>query len=216
MTLHRRATLSLLAGGLALPLLPAGMAQAAPTFPGAASATLDLYQGGKSIGQQTYTITGSQSAPTVRSVAAFSGRVLGFRVKYDLETNEQWQGGKLQALNSKGQLRGQRFAMSAEKKGTALSVSDEKGRTYFANSGILPTSYWMSNFIEQREVLDTQRGGLLRLNPKALGRGTFAGRDVRGWELGGDLPLTIYYDRSGTWSGMSFSVFGADFEYRRV
>lgn len=216
MQVNRRTSLSLLAGGALLPLIPAGVAQAAPQFPGASRAVLDLYQGDKVIGQHGYEITGGQSSPTVRTTANFKGKVLGFNVAYDLSTIENWQGGALQRLQSSGQLRGQPFTVSAERQGRFLSVVKPNGRDYLTNPAVLPTTYWMSNFINQTEVLDTQRGGILRLQPKALGSGTLAGRRVTGWDMGGDLPIKIYYDRSGTWSGMQFNVFGAKFEYRRV
>ena len=81
---------------------------------------------------------------------------------------------------------------------------------------ILPTTYWMPNFIEQRAVLDTQRGQVLQIAPQFLGEGSFHGTAVRGWALGGELGIKIYYDLSNSWAGLQFSVLGASFEYRRV
>ena len=216
MTLTRRTALSLLAGGLALPMMPAGLAFAAPVFPGEARVTMDLYQGDKAIGRHAYEITGSAAAPTVQTQAAFEGRVLGFRVKYNLATVETWSGGQLSQLRSRGELRGEAFKVSADRSGGTLSVLNSKGRRLQADPNLLPTTYWMPNFVQQRQALDTQRGKVLKLNPQPLGAGTFRGRSVQGWDMGGDLPIKIYYDGSGTWSGLQFSLMGNDFEYQRV
>jgi len=216
MTLNRRTALSLLAGGLALPMMPAGLAFAAPVFPGEARVTMDLYQGDKAIGRHAYEITGSAAAPTVQTQAAFEGRVLGFRVKYNLATVETWSGGQLSQLRSRGELRGEAFEVSADRSGGTLSVLNSKGRRLQADPNLMPTTYWMPNFVQQRQALDTQRGKVLKLNPQPLGAGTFRGRSVQGWDMGGDLPIKIYYDGSGTWSGLQFSLMGNDFEYKRV
>ena len=216
MTLNRRTALSLLAGGLALPMMPAGLAFAAPVLPGEARVTMDLYQGDKAIGRHAYEITGSAAAPTVQTQAAFEGRVLGFRVKYNLASVETWSGGQLSQLRSRGELRGEAFEVSADRSGGTLSVLNSKGRRLQADPNLLPTTYWMPNFVQQRQALDTQRGKVLKLNPQPLGAGTFRGRSVQGWDMGGDLPIKIYYDGSGTWSGLQFSLMGNDFEYQRV
>ena len=212
----RRSLLSVLAGGAAASMMPGALAFAAPVFPGVSALSMDLYQGSKVIGQHAYEITGSQSAPRVRTTANFEGRILGFRFRYALSTEEVWQGGRLLSLRSEGSLRDQPFGMSADREGGALAVVDEKGRRYQADGGLLPTTYWMPNFVQQSAVLDTQRGGVLTTQPQALGKGTFYGRSVQGWDIGGDLPITIYYDDSGTWSGLKFSIAGARFQYRRV
>ena len=216
MTLNRRTALGLLAGGLALPMMPAGLAFAAPTFPGEARVSMDLYQGNQAIGQHRYEITGSAAAPTVQTQAAFEGRVFGFRVKYNLSTVETWSGGQLSQLRSRGELRGEAFEVSADHDGGILSVLNAKGRRVKADANLLPTTYWMPNFVQQRQALDTQRGKVLTLNPQSLGAGSFRGRSVQGWDMGGDLPIKIYYDGSGTWSGLQFSLLGNDFEYQRV
>ena len=88
MEVNRRTTLGLLAGGMALPFMPAQSAFATPLFPAEPKVTMDLYQGDKVIGQHSYEITGTQAAPVVQTKAAFRGRVFGFKVKYDLATVE--------------------------------------------------------------------------------------------------------------------------------
>lgn len=217
MTIDRRTTIGLMAGGLALPFMgAAGGVQAAPLFPGESRVTMDLYQGDKVIGQHAYEITGSQTAPSVQTNAAFRGRVLGFSVKYDLLTTETWQNGQLARLRSAGELRGQAFEISADRQGDRLLVINDRGRTVKADPALLPTTYWMPNFVEQRQVLDTQRGRVLQIEPMPLGVGSFRGRMVQGWDLGGDLPIKIFYDSAGTWSGLRFSLLGTDFEYQRV
>lgn len=221
MIVDRRRTLGWIAGGMALPVaLPiiggAGLAQAAPVFPGVAKVTMDLYQGDRVIGQHSYEITGSQTAPTVQTDAAFQGRVLGFRVKYALSTVEKWQGGQLAQLRSTGELRGQSFEVSAQRQGGQLSVSNNRGQTVKADPSVLPTTYWMPNFVQQQQVLDTQRGKVLRIQPQPLGVGSFRGRMVQGWDIGGELPIKLFYDSTGTWSGLRFSIMGNTFEYQRV
>ena len=153
MTIDRRTTLGLMGGGLALSVFGAGPVQAAPTFPGEAKVTMDLFQGDKVIGQHAYEIIGSQAAPEVRTLAGFQGRILGFRVKYELSTVEKWQGGQLSQLRSKGELRGQPFEISAERQDDRLMVVNDRGRTVKADPGLLPTTYWMPNFVQQRQVL---------------------------------------------------------------
>lgn len=217
----RRRTLSLLAGGGLLALAPAALSSAqtapvSPEFPPAARVLFDLYQGDQVIGQHGYEITGTRAAARVKTEAQFQGRVLGFGFSYGLETLETWEQGRLQQLRSSGELRGRPFQVRADRQDRFLAVTKPNGMDYLTRPDVLPTTYWMSNFRAQTEALDTQRGGILRLRPTALGEGSLSGRSVSGWDMGGDLPIRIYYDRSGTWSGLQFSLLGARFDYRRV
>ena len=222
MTLNRRSVLRIAASGgasaagAALPFLPSGVAQAALVMPGASRGVFDLFQGRKAIGQHGYEISGSQTAPAVMTQAAFEGRVLAFSARYELATREQWQDGRLQQLQSDGSFRNDPFWVRAERQGSALVVTNERNQVLPVAPDILPTTYWMPNFIEQRAVLDTQRGQVLSIAPQFLGEGSFHGTAVRGWELGGELGIKIYYDLGNSWAGLQFRVLGSSFEYRRV
>ncbi|MAE99370.1 MAG: hypothetical protein CME00_04425 [Geminicoccus sp.] len=222
MTLNRRSVLKIAASGGAaaagatLPFLPSGVAQAALVMPGASRGLFDLFQGKKAIGQHGYEISGSQTAPAVMTQAAFEGRVLAFSARYELATREQWQDGRLQQLQSHGSFRNDPFWVRAERQGSALVVTNERNQVLTVAPDILPTTYWMPNFIEQRAVLDTQRGQVLTIAPQFLGEGSFHGTTVRGWELGGELGIKIYYDLGNSWAGLQFRVLGSSFEYRRV
>lgn len=216
MEVNRRTTLGLLAGGMALPFMSAQSAFAAPLFPAEPKVIMDLYQGDKVIGQHSYEITGTQAAPVVQTKAAFRGRVFGFKVKYDLATVETWANGQLSQLRSRGELRGENFEVSADREGDMLSIINARGRRLKADPAIMPTTYWMPNFVQQRQVLDTQRGRVLTIDPQPLGVGSFRGRMVQGWDVGGELPIKIFYDSTGTWSGLRFTLLGTDFEYQRV
>ena len=222
MTLNRRSVLRIAASGgasaagAALPFLPSGVAQAALVMPGASRGVFDLFQGRKAIGQHGYEISGSQTAPAVMTQAAFEGRVLAFSARYELATREQWQDGRLQQLQSDGSFRNDPFWVRAERQGSALVVTNERNQVLPVAPDILPTTYWMPNFIEQRAVLDTQRGQVLSIAPQFLGEGNFHGTTVRGWELGGELGIKIYYDLGNSWAGLQFRVLGSSFEYRRV
>ena len=185
-------------------------------MPNATRGVFDLYQGQKVIGQHGYEISGSQTGPTVLTQAAFEGRVLAFSARYELLTREQWQDGRLQQLQSEGSFRNDPFWVRAEQQGSALVVTNERNEVLPVAGDILPTTYWMPNFIEQRTVLDTQRGQVLSIAPQFLGEGSFHGTAVRGWELGGELGIKIYYDLGNSWAGLQFRVLGSSFEYRRV
>ena len=155
MTLNRRSVLRIAASGgaaaagAALPFLPSGVAQAALVMPGASRGVFDLFQGKKAIGQHGYEISGSQTAPAVMTRAAFEGRVLAFSARYELATREQWQDGDCSSCS--------RMAASATipsgsgpTTGCALVVTNERNQVLPVAPDILPTTYWMPNFIEQR------------------------------------------------------------------
>ncbi|MGB1082633.1 MAG: DUF6134 family protein, partial [Alphaproteobacteria bacterium] len=156
------------------------------------------------------------TALAVMTQAAFEGRVLAFSARYELATREQWQDGQLQQLQSDGSFRNDPFWVRAERQGSALVVTNERNQVLPVAPDILPTTYWMPNFIEQRAVLDTQRGQVLSIAPQFLGEGSFHGTTVRGWELGGELGIKIYYDLRNSWAGLQFRILGSSFEYRRV
>ncbi len=223
MRFDRRSTLKIAASGIVAAtsgvgfgLLSAGAAQATVSFPAATRGIFDLYQGKRPIGQHRYEITGSQNAPNVLTQAAFEGRALGFSARYELTTQEQWQSGLLWQLRSQGRFRSDAFQMSAQRQGDALLVTNDKDEVRPVTPNIFPTTYWMPNFVEQRAVLDTQRGDVWEINPTYLGEGSFHGTAVRGWKLDGELGLSIYYDLNNSWAGLQFRVLGSNFEYRRV
>ena len=81
----------------------------------------------------------------------------------------------------------------------------------------LPTSYWRPETIERSELLDTQRGQIVKVSVEDLGEERLAQGDsgvpARRYAVRGDLNLDIWYDPEGRWSGLLFDVRGSRIRY---
>ena len=136
--------------------------------------------------------------------------------RYEHQAKEVWRDGRLVSLESTTNDDGDRFEVSAELTSEGLVVEGAEGR-FIAPSDIIPTTYWRPETVEQNVLLDTQYGRLLSVSatPKGTDLLDRASEQLpaKRFALDGDLELDLWYDPTGDWTKIAFSVHGSDFYY---
>ncbi len=138
--------------------------------------------------------------------------------RYSHHNHEIWRDGRLVSLKSRTDDNGDSYRVSARATAEGLRVEGSAG-DFVAPAGVLPTSYWHPDTVDQSRLLDSQHGRLLDITVKPAGyerieRGDGTVRAKR-YEIDGDLDLTIWYGPERDWTKLAFTVKGSDIVYRR-
>ncbi len=201
-------------------LLTAGAALVAPTLLGLRAEAaeklerrFDILRGGSSIGRQVTGVSRDGNVIDVTVEVEILIRILGVPVyRYDLRSEERWQGGRLVALDGTTNDDGRENIARVRRDGDALLSSGS-----FA--GPLPgdaatTTYFTQEFLKRGTWISTQTGEPLAVRARRDGSERIEGIggdiDCARWRLEGDLPLTLYYDGRGEWMGNAFDAGGVE------
>lgn len=136
--------------------------------------------------------------------------------RYEHRTKEVWRDGRLISLESQTNDDGEEYRVSARSTAEGLMVEGADGR-FLAPAGILPTTYWHPDTVEQDTLLDTQHGRLLSVSSTPKGTDVIEAASAQlpaeRFALEGDLEADLWYDPSGDWMKIAFSVRGSDIDY---
>jgi hypothetical protein len=217
-------------------LLATGPALAAdPVHPSKLSYT--IWRAGQQIGQHTLTFEHKGPLTLVTVDCQVEVRALGVPAyRYSHRAREEWNGEQLVALHTTTDDNGQRFTVTAERRGEALVVertsptpvptaalADQGYRGPVVQrealpANLLPTSGWNFGQVRQRALLDSQHGTLARVQVAPAGRETVqtAGGRVPAtrYRYTGDLRMDQWFDDRGRWVKGAFTAFdGSTIEY---
>ncbi|WP_421862361.1 DUF6134 family protein [Parvibaculum sp.] len=215
------ALLTLVVPAMSLSALVSGANAAAPaTSPGPAL-SFRVERGSTPIGTHTVSFTrkGEELHVAVDIELAVSfGPITVFR--YEHRNRETWRGGKLVALETVTNDDGTKYKVSAKATEKGLEVTSSANGTFIAPDGIIPTSYWNPATIGQSELLDTQKGRILKveMKPGAEFEAGVNGKPVpvREYEMTGDLKLKLWYSPQMEWLNVIFRARGENVDYRVV
>jgi|TARA_R100000322_G_scaffold137945_5_gene93765 hypothetical protein len=215
------ALLTLVVPAVSLSALVSGADAAAPAAPPGPALSFRVERGSTPIGTHTVSFMrkGEELHVAVDIELAVSfGPITVFR--YEHRNRETWRGGKLVALETVTNDNGTRYKVSAKAMETGLKVISSANGTFIAPDDIIPTSYWNPATISQSELLDTQKGRILKVEIKP-GTEFEAGVNgkpipVREYEMTGDLKLKLWYSPEMEWLNVIFRARGEDVDYRVV
>lgn len=203
----RRSLLCGAAVALAAPVLWTGRAAAAQRF----ERQFDILRGGSSIGEQTTAVAIDGDAMSVFVNVRILIRILGVPVyRYELDSEERWQGHRLVALDGAADDDGRKdVARVRREDGTLISSGSFEGPL---PGDAVTTTYFTQEFLRRSTWISNQTGAPLAVHARRDGSERIAGLggevDCARWRLDGDLPLTLYYDGRGEWMGNAFDAGG--------
>jgi hypothetical protein len=212
--LTRRAAL----GGLALLAMPAVVSRSARASRGRLA--FAVARGGDEIGEHLldFTLDGDDLHVeiAIRLEVTFASIPV---YRYDHVNREHWRAGRLLALDSRTDDDGTAFAVSARAVAGGLAVEGAEGSLLVGPSA-LTTAYWHPRTVYQDRLIDTQRGRLLALDNRYLGRDSVdvAGETLAASRYGvaGDLTMTLWYGPQAQWCGLAFDGRGKEVRYRAI
>ena len=207
----------LVSGVTALSTSPA-MAQARPSYK---SITFDIHGGGQKIGELVST---QRLTASGRLMVQTDVEIVSSIYSVTASNQETWNAGILTELTGTGQNNGTPFQFLIEGTGQGLSGFDNRGNEVSADQMALPTTYWNRDFRRAQKVINTVEGNDFEVRTNELGRGTMIDAEgnmrpvdrvrVRGRGFG-IYNVVLGYDDQGDWSGLEFSLFGFNVNYRR-
>ncbi len=142
-------------------------------------------------------------------------------VRYSHHNIEVWRDNRLDRLSSTTDKNGTKLYVEAHRTEAGLSVVGSAATAYIAPDDALPTTYWNKRMLSV-PMIGTQDGMLVHPTVRDLGADPVtlaAGGRIPAtrYSLRGDLDLDLWYDGTGTWAGMEFSVAdGSIVRYERV
>ena len=209
----------------------------AADVPYAPQTTYGVYRGGTQIGRHTITFQQKGPVKVVTFDCDIDVKTLGVTsYRYVYRGREEWDGEQLQALQASTDDNGQRFTVSAERRGPSLVVErtapakvstaalmDQGYRGPDVSrealpAGILPTSQWNVRQVQQSSLLNTQFGTVSRVQVAPAGRETVqtgnSSVTATRYRYTGDLRMDQWFDDRGRWVKGAFTAFdGSTIEY---
>jgi hypothetical protein len=172
---------------------------------------------GDPVGWDCVEIQQSDERTRVRRSIRIDVSVLLFNAyEYRHESRELWRDGRLVRLETWTNDNGDEFHVQARESDGAIRV-DRGAEQYQTDTGIIPTSYWNSDLVDQDKLLDTQTGLIRSVRIEPIERrvvetpgGTVS---VQEYRMKGDVRLRLGYDSDGRWRTMRFKRSGYQFRY---
>ena len=121
-------------------------------------------------------------------------------------------------MRSRTQMNSQTFNVSAARQGQQLIIDGSRGRVV-APLGIKPTSYWNPALLQERQLLDVQRGILLDVQSAQTGTETInamGGRvKANRYTMKGDANMELWYTPRGDWAAEAMKLKGVLVQFAR-
>jgi len=201
--------------------LPASSSTDAATS-SAQSQTLQfsVYLNDKPIGYHRFVVEKRGDVEIIESVANFKVRFLVFDAyEYQHTNREVWRQGCLYKMESRTDDNGEQFAVTAEPKQQALSVTTRRESDQF--EGCVKTfAYWDANLLAADRLLNAQTGEYLDVTVQKMGQGEVQYGDItreatRYRIKGKDLSIDVWYSPQGEWLALDSVKDGKLIKYRR-
>jgi Family of unknown function (DUF6134) len=181
-----------------------------------------LVRRGSEIGRHMVTFEPRGDALAVRvTVDALVTLVSIPIVRYAHRAVETWQDGNLIGLTGETDKNGQHEWVKAERGSEGLVVTGSKTRRYVPPEPAGATSYWNKGLLGG-PMISLEDGVLLRPKvtpsaPEAVPLASGGSVSADHYNLSGSFNVDLWYDRSGTWASMAFSVpDGSSVHYERL
>lgn len=209
-----------------LALLCAASLAAVP--PGVAAATSTAFdgvrflveRGGSPMGTHTIRFTEEGDRLTVDIAIDLKvdfGPITVFR--YSHRNREVWEGGRLISIETTTDDDGTPYEVRGEATENGFVVTGAEGKLMLP-AGIVPTSYWNPATLAQSELLDTQRGRIVKVETTETGTDSIAidGAEVPSdrYRMTGDLKLELWYTAEDELAKIAFDARGQKVEYKVV
>ncbi len=138
--------------------------------------------------------------------------------RYTHRNREEWQNGRLIAMQSTTDDDGIAQQASVRLTGDRLKIDGTEGR-FDLPPDALATTYWHEEMVRRPVLIDSANGGLRKVQVRPLAETALPVGGVetraRGYRVTGDLDLEIFYLENGEWAGLKFRARGSDITYVR-
>lgn len=203
-------------------LLAAALAASAPPA-GAATprdVAFDVFRKGEPIGTHAIAFREAGGRIEVEVTIKLEVKLLFVTVfRYDHVNHETWEGGRLVRIVTHTDDDGEAHAVRGESAAGGFRVTAPPPG-YLAPADVMPTSWWNAETVRRAELLNSQKGELLRVKILAGPEeavATAAGEvRARRYQVTGDADLELWYDRDDRLAKIRFKGGdGTPIEYRR-
>jgi hypothetical protein len=156
----------------------------------------------------------SFTATSTVDLRAGLGPITVFR--YELDTTETWEGGRLVGLTGTTNDDGDDESVEASLEGDQLNVNGT-GYSGRAPAGIIPSSHWNIQEAFSTRILSTESGEILDVEVSKIGEDTVSigGEDVQAthYRLVSDITVDLWYDDQNRWVKLGFEARGQQIDY---
>lgn len=177
-----------------------------------------VYRNGEPIGRHTLAFQRQGSELTVDVSIDLSVKFLGFTAyRYTHRARETWADRSLLSLSAETDDNGRKHVVRARRTRDGLAVEHD-GKHEILPAGLLPSSHWNIQQVEQSSILNTQLGTPARVQIVAVGREmvrTSSGSvPATRYRYTGDVTKEQWFDDRGRWVKTRFKASdGSSIEY---
>ncbi|MEQ9638809.1 MAG: DUF6134 family protein [Alphaproteobacteria bacterium] len=188
-------------------LLACGPAQAA--VPDDGELVFDIIRNGDPIGTHRFRFERAGERVDVAIDIQIKVKVLLLTVyDYQHSNRETWENGQLVRLLTQTDDNGDPHRVDGQLTPAGFKVVSEANQHVMAEP-VIPTSYWRTDTVNARQMLNTQTGELMNvtITPGSETRIKARGQEIeaRHYVISGDLDLEIWYDADDVLVGLRFA-----------
>lgn len=198
--------MSFIARVLFILALACGSAQAA--MPKDGKLVFDIIRDGDVIGRHTFRFNRVGDRVDVAIDIAIKVKVLLLTVfDYEHSNHETWEHGELVRLTTRTDDNGDDLKVDGKLTPAGFEVDTAKGEQTLKEP-VMPTSYWRTDTIKARRMLNTQTGEVMNVSvsPGEKTRIVARGKEIDAmhYVMSGDLQLELWYDMDNVLVGLQF------------
>lgn len=186
------------------------------------AASFKVFRNGSEIGYHTVTVSQDEDR-TVADIEIFLEVGIGPIVLYRFQhkNREIWEGGQFVSFSSETDNDGDPYRITATRRQDGIFVSRDHDEDFLIEGfDAIPTTYWNADTIRTRRMIDTQKGRLMEFDVLQGGWQMVGVQDgsveAQKFDIAGDLNMTLWYDRTGAWTKLSFPFKGDSFDYLKT
>lgn len=197
------------------------LALACRFFPADVTDRYVAWQAQRAVGRQVITFTREPGRflVDVRTGMRFTVPGIG-EISYEHESRETWNTGWLHALDSRTLIDGRVQEVHAERRGASLMVEGTDIRRFQISTYVVPSSLWHRDSRLVEAFIDVERGNILSVRPRYLGKETLEQGggvvEAHRYALRGQIDREAWYDSDCVLVRWDLPVAGGDWiSFRR-
>jgi len=138
--------------------------------------------------------------------------------RYEHDNKEIWDGDRLIALSAATNDNGDDYFVNANWNGDQFEIQGS-AQNRLLDEPLFSTSYWHPSFLQQTDLLNTQKGNIDQIEVTAQADDMVNGRPATKYILrvNDERDISVWFDKeTDQWVGLNFSIRGQNITYNRL
>lgn len=182
--------------------------------------SFNVLRDGDKIGTHVFSISQNADQTRVKVRTRMKVKAAFITVfRYEHDRTEVWENGQLVSFDSVTHNDGDDLKLKVTRAGSALTVTDQDGRTKNIETSDLPVTFWNKGIMDKERLFSALDGNFYKISTREVGESVISinGKKYQAvhYKMFGSLERDLWYDKNGQLLKIKFRRRGSDIEYVR-